>query len=284
MIWNDISTYYAQKAYPFINSVENTLRTLILKLMLVSVGINWSDKNIPSEVKTKIDTRKSERNIFENLLWEMDFIHLSNILFSNTRFSDMNTFDALIIENQNEETIKLKELTPFISTNNWQRYFSEKTQINPITLQDTWKKLYGLRNKVAHNRDFQKSDFDDVKRFSDELKRDFEKAISEIEKGTIILTLEEQINVKGGIDSTTLVIQELKNSKEWVARQNKEHPNSFIGYKYFVRLCTEKGIEADKVAETLAELEQSGQLEFYHHFRYDHDEYGVYSIKVNDIS
>lgn len=35
------------KAYPIINSVENSLRTLILKLMLVSVGINWSDKNIP---------------------------------------------------------------------------------------------------------------------------------------------------------------------------------------------------------------------------------------------
>ncbi|WP_235309472.1 hypothetical protein, partial [Klebsiella quasipneumoniae] len=42
VLWDDVGRYYANKAYPLINEVENVMRKLIGKFMLINVGMDWS--------------------------------------------------------------------------------------------------------------------------------------------------------------------------------------------------------------------------------------------------
>ncbi len=43
-LWDDMSIYYATQSYPLINEIENLMRNLILKFMIVNVGMDWSNK------------------------------------------------------------------------------------------------------------------------------------------------------------------------------------------------------------------------------------------------
>jgi hypothetical protein len=199
VIWNDMSTYYAQKAYPYINTVENTLRNLIFKFMLISVGSENIEKLIPKDMKSTINTRKND-NVFQHILWEMDFIDLIKFLFKSTRLSDDNKFDAFIKTKKEGDTISYSDLLPFISQSNWQRYFEDKIEIEPKNLEKKWEKLYNFRNKIAHNREFLKSDYENVEKLSEELKMKFEEAIKVIEQEEIQLTPEQKVEVKKSID------------------------------------------------------------------------------------
>ncbi|MBE0370994.1 hypothetical protein [Pseudoalteromonas aurantia] len=46
VLWDDIGRHYAYLAYPLINDVENVMRKLISKFMLINVGMDWSKKTM----------------------------------------------------------------------------------------------------------------------------------------------------------------------------------------------------------------------------------------------
>jgi len=73
-IWDDVGRIYAEKSYPFINEVENLLRRLIAKFMLITVGINWSKDTIHPELVKKIETF-NDPEPYINDLYKLDFIH-----------------------------------------------------------------------------------------------------------------------------------------------------------------------------------------------------------------
>jgi hypothetical protein len=197
--------------------------------------------------------------------------------------SDLTHFDTLLRGKSLDEKIEVRSLLPFLSENNWQRYFADKITINPQSLKESWEKMYDLRNKVAHNREFQKKDLDDLVKYSVELMNQFNQAISAIEQDKIILTPEQQLSIKTDVDATTLVIQKLIKSKSWQDQQNQNHPNTFIGYSKFLRICEEHGIEKEKTAQIISVLEKNNNIELYNHIRGDYDNFGVYSIKVLNL-
>ncbi|MCO7051873.1 hypothetical protein NAG84_18815, partial [Proteus terrae] len=55
VLWDDIGRYYAYKSYPLINEVENVMRKLISKFMLINVGMNWSKETIHPDLAKKIE-------------------------------------------------------------------------------------------------------------------------------------------------------------------------------------------------------------------------------------
>lgn len=62
ILWDDLSYECAQKAYPLIYTIENKMRFLITKFMLVNVGTKWENENIPSQIKQSKSVSRSEKN------------------------------------------------------------------------------------------------------------------------------------------------------------------------------------------------------------------------------
>ena len=87
VLWDGISLYYAQQAYPLIYDIENTMRKLTTKFMLINVGLGWANEAIPQEVIESIRSKSQKNNV--NYLYEVDFIQLSNFLFKE--YTTVNT-------------------------------------------------------------------------------------------------------------------------------------------------------------------------------------------------
>lgn len=276
-IWDDISYYYSRLAYPIINELENTMRKMILKFMIIGVGVDWYEKMTPTEIKQKVGNRNSNSSIFQNILWEMDFIHLSKFLFENYRSKNINELDK-IVKSAIEKSIDVNLLQDFLPNNNWSRYFQSHIESTPQQLQSYWEELYDLRNKVAHNRGVTKNDYEKIRKYS-ELINTLSEAIEKIEAGSIILSEEQKEEIKVNIDNESLILSLLNDSCKWLKEQNKIRPNSFIGLSYFINKCIDRGVEKDRVVEIINKLEREGKIKVYTHYRSSLD-YGITAIQV----
>lgn len=77
ILWDDISLYYSQQAYPIIYEIENLMRQLITKFMLINAGLRWEKERTPEDVRKSINDKNKEPTV----LYNVDYIQLSNFLF-----------------------------------------------------------------------------------------------------------------------------------------------------------------------------------------------------------
>lgn len=182
-IWDDISLYYSSKAYPIINEIENLMRKLITKFMVTNVGIEWVNETLPKEIKTVVTTNKNkERKSSNNLLYQIDFIHLADFLFKPYPTQDINNFYQKIKKIKTTQELNLEELKNFVPKSNWQRYFSEIVKCEDSYLQKQWEELYLLRCKVAHNNTVTKEDYEKIKEIASDLREKLQKAVDKLDK------------------------------------------------------------------------------------------------------
>lgn len=78
ILWDDISLYYSKKAYPIIFEIENLMRQLITKFMLINAGVEWEKLSTPDDVQKSMNSNHKETTFLYNL----DFIKLNDFLFS----------------------------------------------------------------------------------------------------------------------------------------------------------------------------------------------------------
>ncbi len=180
ILWDDLSSELANKAYPVIHEIENMMRKLITKFMLTTIGLAWTKDAVPKEVSESIKTRNS--NTSQNYLYEADFIQLSNFLFKE--YSTANSRKLVeklgVITDINElELTELKELVP---QSNWERYFSPIVDCKSEYLQTRWEKLYELRCMVAHNKFLGADNYDEICRVTKEVKDKLTQAIENLDK------------------------------------------------------------------------------------------------------
>ncbi|WMJ00687.1 hypothetical protein RBU55_03785 [Pseudomonas chlororaphis subsp. aurantiaca] len=130
-LWDGVGRIYAEKAYPIINEVENLMRRLIAKFMLVTVGMNWSKDAINPELFKKIEKFEDE-DPYINDLHKLDFIHLSQVLFEKKRDISLEELDRLLPKTNFNEEDK-ERILRYIPRSNWEKYFSslvdEKTTV-----------------------------------------------------------------------------------------------------------------------------------------------------------
>lgn len=69
--------YYSQQAYPIIYEIENLMRQLITKFMLINAGLRWEKERTPEDVRKSINDKNKEPTV----LYNVDYIQLSNFLF-----------------------------------------------------------------------------------------------------------------------------------------------------------------------------------------------------------
>lgn len=178
MLWDGVGRSYAEKAYPIINEVENLMRRLIAKFMLITVGMHWSRDAINSELSKKIEKFEDE-DPYLNDLHKLDFIHLSQVLFEKKRDISLEELDRLLLKTNFDEADKEKILK-YIPRSNWEKYFSALVEDKNHSLETKWEMLYKLRNKVAHNRSVKKTEFEKINGLASSIKDVIGKATAKL--------------------------------------------------------------------------------------------------------
>jgi len=188
IIWDDISKYYSIKAYPLIHEIENLMRKLITKFMIHNVGLSWTKDSVPKEFSEAL--KKSEKNTDyneHNLMYQVDFIELSDFIFNSYRELEITDLIRKItpLEFKDINSEIFSELKKIVPRTNWEKFFESNIDAKSDTIIKNWRVLYRLRCKVAHNRDFTKQDLDEVIRLTNILKPILKKAIDKTETLTI---------------------------------------------------------------------------------------------------
>jgi hypothetical protein len=163
IIWDGIGFEWSTELYPKIYKIENSMRKLISKFMLTQLGIGWHKLSVPKEVK---DSIKNSLPNGQGILYESDFIQLSNFLFSPYSVRDTAKLPEMLgdlLEGEVTED-KKNEILEFIPNNNWDRYFSSIVDCDSEQLKKKWQKLYDIRCIVAHNKPMK---FDEYKEGTD---------------------------------------------------------------------------------------------------------------------
>lgn len=181
VLWDDVSFYYSELAYPRIHEIENLMRKLITKFMLTNVGLGWTKEAIPEDLKKSSKSDSIENN--NNYLYEIDFKDLSTFLFDEYRTLDIKALNEKIKSLEEEgDNVSLNEFKGFLPKSNWERYFREHVDCEGAYLQVRWDKLYKRRCKIAHNNSFTKDDYDLVCLLVDEVKPKLQDAIGNLDK------------------------------------------------------------------------------------------------------
>ncbi|EOC1519747.1 Swt1 family HEPN domain-containing protein [Cronobacter turicensis] len=183
IIWDDISKYYCIQAYPKIYEIENMMRKLITKFMLINVGELWVKHTLPEDFSFGKGNDKTKKKADYDIMYQTDFIQLSDFLFDAYREMDVaeliRKLTPLEYDKMNAE--QLRDIKKIIPKSNWEKYFTTHIQSDPLIIKENWKELYDLRCKVAHNRDFSKTDLDRVLSIIDLLKPIILNAITKTE-------------------------------------------------------------------------------------------------------
>ncbi len=184
-LWDDIALEYAKEAYPLINQVENLMRKLISKFMLINVGMDWSKEAMHSEIKNKLTLKKENADLHFDDIYQADFIQLSEVLFKQYRSVDIGYIDNLLSKAEKLSDLKFAELKRLQPLSNWERYFSAIIEGDEKKIKETWDKLYDYRNKIAHNRGLTKKEYEDVKVLVGEVSQIIAKALESLDSITI---------------------------------------------------------------------------------------------------
>lgn len=255
-IWNDVSTYYANKLYPRIVHIENKLRKIIYLFMLKTVGSRWIDTGSPQKFQQYIEStiEKNGKKINEiNVDWltYADFITLGHFFTApyslksdiNALFKELEQYGDIENLSIDEKNIgkgddksgrrAVKSLTVDIikklsdeygQKNNWDRYFSDKLSVkSPKKFSQDWSSLYNIRNKVAHSKPISKEDFDKANKLIDSFNKAFEECIEIIdslefthEEAEAVEAVAQQV-ISSNLADTTQRIALSEDALGWVA-------------------------------------------------------------------
>lgn len=207
-LWDDVSFYYANKSYPLIHEIENLMRKLLTKFAVTKFDTNWTDKNIPEDIKISVKNKSSNNDA--NYLYQTDFIKLSVFLSGNIKTPELKGLLENISKAKNISELNLEELQSYIPTNNWNKYFSKIVDFEWSFFEKRWEQLYELRCKVAHNNFLTKRDYEDICRLVNELKPKLQIAIDEMDKVSIS-TEDQEILAESFAVNTNAVYGEFIN-------------------------------------------------------------------------
>lgn len=241
ILWDGVSLYYSKLSYPIINELENTMRKLINIFMLRKFGNNWEDKSFPHKLN-----RISKKDRAGTILHSFDFDHLQVFLFSEYSTKDINNLFK-IIKNEERDITEINKLSEFVPKSNWERFFSHLVNCNKEYLEKRWKKIYSLRNKVAHNSIISKKDYCEIQKISGELQEKLEEAIFQIDKINISSIEKDELLKQLNKEQSYALNEELtisllnKNGTvamtaglNWGQRENRDPNQAYLPLPYEV--------------------------------------------------
>ena len=212
VIWNDLSLYFANKAYPQIFEIENQMRLLITKFMLTTLGLGWVDDRVPVDVKNSVRIKDKDKKLNNSLYLEnVDFIQLKNFLFSENFPTHKEKLIKELKRSKDFSNLNIEEIKTLLPESNWDRFFESLVGCDSNSLKKKWDRLYELRCMVAHNKDFNKSNLKEVSSLSTELKEIIAQAIESLDG---IFLSDEEVDTVEQVDS---ILESIKSQRP---RQN----------------------------------------------------------------
>ncbi|WP_288394116.1 hypothetical protein [uncultured Vagococcus sp.] len=220
---DDISLYYSSIAYQKLHVLENTIRSLITEIAMF--------KSAEQSIKYTVNEGKNKE--INEVVYNTNFDKLQQILFSNTGSCDLKQLlDDLRTETEIDKAVTLIEesLHPSI----WDKYFvkefsSMEMRLDAKAIKKRLDELYGLRNNIAHNNEFDETKFDKFTRICVELQTNFDSAIEYFERNPEMLGITSEEIEQTVVDSissdanrdTILVPASKVNFEKLFLNQNK---------------------------------------------------------------
>lgn len=213
ILTDDISTSISKRIYPLINELENILRRYIAKFFTQKIGLDWWKQAVPDKVIDKTKLRGSNETVFSKLVATdmtlIDFDDLGEIIYKHKLGFNKpeNLAEKILSIKSDEELQKLKSDLD----SNYNRFF--KQHFKDYGFDIKWKKLFQVRNKVAHNNLFVNSDLESAETLYKELKE-------------IILKAENSINdFKFSVEEQEAMIQAASTVEKSEQDEIKEEVN-----------------------------------------------------------
>ena len=179
---DDVSTFYANKAYPYIHRVENLLRKLITNFMIRKIGSSYVKEASPIEFKTAIDSSKRSKNGYMNAMYQVDFKHLADFLFKPYTRKKEDELYLILKKARTINDLNLDELKEFVPRSNWHRYFYKEVNCEDTFLSKKWGELYDLRCMIAHNAIVNKATFTRILDLIQEVENILQSAVDKLDK------------------------------------------------------------------------------------------------------
>ena len=189
-LWDDFSFNYSKQAYPLIYEVENLMRKLATKFMVVNFGAQWTKTELPDYIiqlaKSRTNDRANDNKNKADILYRLDFIHLvADFLLKPIKQKncdeDFARIHQKIIKADALNELNLNELKKLVPQSNWQKYFSSLIQYDSNKLEKNWSRLYELRCQVAHNNFLNPSEYKEILELTKDLKVKLQDAIEKVD-------------------------------------------------------------------------------------------------------
>ncbi|MBE5321831.1 hypothetical protein IM793_21920 [Pedobacter sp. MR2016-19] len=260
VIWDDLGMYNAKKSYPIICELENLLRKLISKFMLTNIGTNWTKETLPNEVRDAVSKSKRPNN---NLLHNVDFIHLADFLFKPYQTKFISELFEKIKKCNSVQDLELEDLKTYIPKSNWQRYFKAVVECEDEFLLKRWSKLYELRCLVAHNNFLTNNEFNEILELTEQIEKPLKEALEKLneiiipdeEKEQIVENVTSNLNEAVGeyLNYWKLITQEISDAH---SRLVKEANKNYTSKQQVIALIKDGHLKQ----EFLDELQPLGEF------------------------
>lgn len=217
---DDVSTEICNKLYPEINSVEIQLRRYLIKFFIQKIGLNWWELTADNSMVSKVSSRRKDRkdilaDFIDTDLEYIDFNELGELIYKQS--SGFNQPEKVL--EKIAEITSMEELDKFKSeldgnyTKYFKKYFKEKS------FEAKWSSLTKIRNKVAHQGSFHKSDLDTGFELANALKEIITEAENEID--TLVLSIDEKVAIRNTAIENLEEIHELKTPTTETYQDNR---------------------------------------------------------------
>lgn len=217
---DDISTEICNKLYPEINSVEIQLRRYLIKFFIQKIGLNWWELTADTNMVTKVSSRRKDRkdilaDFIDTDLEYIDFNELGELIYKQSSGFNQpeKVFQKIADISSLEELDKFKSELDGNYTKYFKKYFKEKN------FETKWNALTKIRNKVAHQGSFHKSELDSGFELSQSLKAIITEAENEID--TLVLSIDEKVAIRNTAIENLEEINEIKLASGETTLDNK---------------------------------------------------------------
>ena len=202
--YDSISEYYCNLIFPKLGKFERKFRKLLFIIYTAQFEKLFFETTIPENVVLNVKENlklhqysksKQKEFLLQNCMYSLTFGTMRSMLFDKQwlPYDEKNEVDVFLKENKDLSKLSDKELREKIKTvrqpiNDWERLFQNKGLDD---FETVITKIGELRNLVAHNKLFNKEQYE-------ELKKLLNKSIKDVDKAVLITESEdfENINMK----------------------------------------------------------------------------------------
>lgn len=174
LLRDDINLYYSEKAYSRIHEIENLMRKLINKFMILNVGTEWTKHYLPNGT--------AKQNNTTEYLYSLNIDQLSSILFDEYSPNKVDDLLGDIRRAKKLNEFSLDDLKKYVKQSNWDRIFKDKVSFSGDYLKSRWKVICENRNIIAHNKPITIDKYNNLLKNIEETKEKLNEAISNLDK------------------------------------------------------------------------------------------------------